>query len=345
MTPIAAVQGLWEPEPGWLNTASYGLPPRPGFEALTTALADWRRGRVPWETWDLATGRARAAFARLVGVSTADVTVGSTVSQLVAPVAAALRPGSRVLVPDQEFTSVVYPWLSTPGVEVTAVPVEQLIDAIDERTDLVAASLVQSVDGTVLPLRQLSEAARTAGALLVIDASQACGWLPFDAGLADFVAVAAYKWLMSPRGSAFAYVAEHLRERLVPSAAGWYAGQDVMNSFYGPKMRLAEDARRLDISPAWFSYVGAAPTLELIEQIGVDAIHDHDLTMANRFRAGLGLSPGDSAIVAVDVPGAQERLAAAGVRAAARGGRVRAAFHVYTTADEVDMAVEALTAG
>jgi selenocysteine lyase/cysteine desulfurase len=46
--------------------------------------------------------------------------------------------------------------------------------------------------------------------------------------------------------------------------------------------------------------------------------------------------------VTVDVPGAQERLAAAGVRAAVRAGRVRASFHLYSTERDVDMAVNAL---
>ncbi|MGR7002951.1 hypothetical protein ACU686_41565 [Yinghuangia aomiensis] len=44
----------------------------------------------------------------------------------------------------------------------------------------------------------------------------------------------------------------------------------------------------------------------------------------------------------VDVPGAEAALAAAGVRAAVRAGRVRASFHVYSTEHDVDMAVEAL---
>ena len=44
----------------------------------------------------------------------------------------------------------------------------------------------------------------------------------------------------------------------------------------------------------------------------------------------------------VDVPGAQEKLAAAGIRAAVRAGRVRASFHVYSTEADVDMALAAL---
>jgi selenocysteine lyase/cysteine desulfurase len=67
--------------------------------------------------------------------------------------------------------------------------------------------------------------------------------------------------------------------------------------------------------------------------------------LANRFRQGLGLPPGDSAITVVDVPGAEERLRRAGIRAAVRAGRVRASFHIYTTDVDVDRALNALTDG
>jgi selenocysteine lyase/cysteine desulfurase len=340
---IAEARAFWEPLPGWLNTASYGLPSRPGWQALQAALDDWRVGRTSWEGWDESTTRSRASFARLVGADPSDVTVGAAVSQVLAPVAAALPAGSRVVVPDVEFTSNLFPWLAQPGVEVRTVAPAKLADAVDRGVDLVAFSLVQSSTGEVAGCDEVVTVARDCGALVVVDASQACGWLPFDATRADAVVVAAYKWLMAPRGVSFGYLAPALRERLTPHAAGWYAGADVNASYYGPPLRLATDARRFDISPAWFSYVGAAPTLELVERIGVESIRAHNVALANRFLAGLGRPPGDSAIVTVDVPGAEEKLNRAGVRAAVRAGRVRASFHVYSTVDDVDLALGALT--
>ncbi|MGC1210270.1 MAG: aminotransferase class V-fold PLP-dependent enzyme [Micromonospora sp.] len=338
-------QKLWQPEPGWLNTATYGLPPEPAWTALQDVLADWRVGRISWEGWAEAAGRSRAAFAALVGVAASDVAIGSTVSQLLAPVAAALPPGATVVVPEEEFTSNLFPWLvqEERGVRVRTVPLAGLVDAVDGDTDLVAFSLVQSADGTVAAYDEIVAAARAHDALVAVDATQACGWLPFDAGRADVVAVSAYKWLMAPRGAAFAYLAPALRDRLRPDAAGWYAGEDPHASYYGPPLRLADDARRFDISPAWFSYVGAAPALELLAEIGLPAVRDHDVALANRFLAGLGRPAGDSAIVTVEVPDAQEKLQRAGVRAAVRAGRVRASFHVYSTEEDVDLALDALT--
>jgi selenocysteine lyase/cysteine desulfurase len=108
-------------------------------------------------------------------------------------------------------------------------------------------------------------------------------------------------------------------------------------------LRLATNARRFDISPAWFSYVGTAPALELIEEIGVGSIGAHDVALANRFLAGLGRPPGNSAIVTVEVADAENRLRKAGVRAAVRAGKVRASFHVYSTDADVDLALNVLT--
>jgi len=339
---IADAQPLWQAQPGWLNTASYGLPPTPAWDELQAALADWRVGRTSWEGWDASTQRARTSFARLVGVSPDDVAVGAQVAQLLAPVAAAIPDGSSVLAPDHDFTSLLYPWAVQAHRGVTLSTTPDLLGAIRPGVDVVAFSLVQSATGEVAPYAAIVAAARAVGALVVVDATQACGWLPFDAGLADVVLASAYKWLMSPRGTAFAYLSPAVADRTPPIAASWYAAEDVHGSYYGLPMELASSARRFDISPGWFAWVGTAPALELLERISVPAVHEHNVALANRFLSGLGHPPGDSAIVNVDVAGAEERLERAGIRAAVRAGRVRASFHIYTTERDVDAALDAL---
>lgn len=335
---------LWDAQPGWLNTASYGLPPRAAFQEMQNALDEWRHGRVSWEGWDDSTGRARAAFGALLGVPAGDVAVGSTAAGLIGTIAASLPDGAKVVVPEIEFTSNLFPWLvqKDRGIQVETVPLDKLVESVDARTSVVAVSAVQSSTGEVAPFDELVEAARAVGAYLVVDASQAAGWLPLDWSKADAVVVAGYKWLMSPRGTAYAYLSPGLRETLRPINASWYAAEDVHAGYYGP-MNLATDARRFDVSPAWFSWVGAAPAVELLVELGVEQVHAHNVALANRFRGGLGLPPGNSAIVSADVPGADERLAAAGIRAAVRDGRLRVSFHAYSTPADVDRALDALT--
>ena len=342
MLSIDEARTLWQPAGPYLDTASFGLPPTPAWDALEQALDDWRHGRTSWEDWNDTTDRAREHFAALVGVPAVRVATAASVSYLVGLVAAGIEDGARVLVPDVDFSSLTWPLLVPERLDVRSVPLAELPGAIDGETDVVAFSAVQSSDGTVADIEAVAAASAAHGAFTIVDATHAIGWLPFDASRFDAVACAAYKWLMSPRGTAFLAVSDRALEQTPALAANWSAAEDPYGHYYDPEPRLAHDASRLDLSPAWFSWVGTEPTLAVLREIGIETIHEHDVALANRFRSGLGLDPGNSAIVSADLPGAEERLLAAGVRAAVRGGSLRASFHVYTTTDDVDAALAAL---
>jgi selenocysteine lyase/cysteine desulfurase len=225
---------------------------------------------------------------------------------------------------------------------VRLVPPHELAGEIGSETDVVAFSAVQMATGEVADLEGIATAAAEHRAVTVVDATQAIGWLPFDASRFDVVVAHAYKWMMSPRGTAFMALRPERMAEIVPHAAGWYAGEDPLQTFFGPPLRLAEGAGRFDTSPAWFMWVATAQSLAVIERIGVEAIHAHDLSLANQFREGLGVEPGDSAIVMSDVADAAAKLERAGIRAAVRGGRLRTSWHVHNTADDVEQALLAL---
>ncbi|MFJ3229315.1 aminotransferase class V-fold PLP-dependent enzyme [Streptomyces sp. NPDC086783] len=331
---------LWDVEPGWLNTASYGVPPKVALAALERPLNEWRRGATGWQSWDTAAGRVRNATARLLGTIPENITLGASASQVLAPIAASLPSGSRILIPDVEHTSNVFPWL-VHDFDVQFVPPDNLAEAIDKETTAVAFSLVQSAGGAVAMTDKIVAAARSHNALVIVDATQAAGWLPINACLFDAVVVSAYKWLMCPRGTAFGYINPALHNKIRPTAANWYAGEG--DASYGPPLRLAKSASRFDIALPWFSYVAAAPTLELILDIGVDLIHQHNLSLANKFRSRIGLPESNSAIVSISGLDSLHRLAKTGIRASARNGGARLAFHIYNTTDDVNAAVEALT--
>lgn len=342
---IAQARAQWSPAGVYLNTASYGLPPRDGFDAMQAALADWRGGRTSWEHWGESAEGARAAWAAMVGVAPERVAIGATVSAFTGLIAASLPNGASVLVPDVEFTSTLFPFLveqQRRGVTVTTVPPARLAEAIDASTDLVAFSAVQMSTGEVAGLDAIVAAAGHHGARTLLDATQGCGWLPIDATRFGAVVCSGYKWLTAPRGTAWMAIADDWRDEVTPNAAGWYAGEDVHASYFGPPLRLASDARRFDTSPAWFSWVGAQPALELLNRIGVANVYEHDVALANRFRAGLGMEPSDSAIVSVDSEDGAEKLERAGIVAALRGGRLRASWHLYNTDADVDAALDAL---
>jgi selenocysteine lyase/cysteine desulfurase len=339
------VRSLFSPEGAYLNTATYGLPPRTAFHALERAADEWRHGRCGFDGWDVSVGRARAAFARLADVDPTHVAIGSQVSPFVGLVAASLPPGSRVLWAEGDFTSLLFPFLvqEERGVRVRSVPLERLAEAIDAGTDVVACSAVQSADGALADLEALAAAADHHGATVVLDTTQAMDSLPIDCARFAVTICGGYKWLLNPRGTAFMTIQPQAAERIAPHAAGWYAAAEPIATLYGGPLRLAADARRFDHSPAWLSWVGAAPALELLVDIGPERIHTHDVALAERLRAGLGLEPAASAIVAVATgDAAAERLHAAGVMAAGRAGRLRLSCHLYNDEGDVDRALEAL---
>jgi selenocysteine lyase/cysteine desulfurase len=333
---ISEARELWEPAGVYCNTASFGLPPRPAWDALQAALSEWRSGRTSWEHWGQRTEDSREVFARLVDVAPDRVAVGSTVSELVGSIVTALPDGARVVVPNVEFTSTLFPLLVQSRLDVRTVPPSRLAEAIGDGVEAVAFSAVQMSSGEVAEIEAILAAAASVDAITICDATQAVGWLPLSAGAFDAVVCTAYKWLVSPRGTAFLTVSERLLDSAVPHSAGWYAGEDVHASYFGPPLRLASAARRFDVSPAWFAWVGTLPALELVQRIGVQQIHAHDLALANRFRTGIGLEPSNSAIVCADLPGAAEKLERAGIVAAVRGGLLRTSWHVYNDERDVD---------
>ena len=343
---LTALQACFRRVPGYLNAATLGLPPLAGMSALQETLARWQAGEATAAGYDLAVAASRRAYARLVATDPANVAVGSQVSALVGLVASSLPPGSEVLTVAGDFASVVFPFLvqAEDRITVRQVPLERLANEVRPTTTLVAYSLVQSADGRIAPAADIGEAARAAGALTLCDVTQAAGWLPVAAADFDVTVAAAYKWLCAPRGAAFLTVRPDAADRLRPAAAGWYAGESIWDSVYGPQMRLAADARRFDVSPVWHAWVGAEPALELFAGADLNLVHRHDTGLADAVRTGSGLEPAGSAIVALDDPGAvlHGRLSSAGFSVAARAGKVRLAFHVWNDESDVERVLVAL---
>jgi selenocysteine lyase/cysteine desulfurase len=344
LTPAAA-RAEFDASVTYLDTATMGLPPRRSWLALEEELARWRSGTATVSGYDRAVGQARLRYARLVGVHPSAVAVGSQVSVFAGLIAASLPAGSEVLTAAGDFTSVLFPFLaqSSRGITVREVPLERVADSVNSRTALVAVSAVQSADGRVIDLASLQAATEATGTKVFLDTTQAVGWLPVEASRFAYTACGGYKWLLSPRGTAYFTLRRELIGGLTPHTAGWYAGQDPWTSIYGGPLRLAADARRFDVSPAWHAWVGAAPALELLTQVGTGPLHTHALGLANRFRAGIGLEPQNSAIVSLRAgDGAAPAMAAARVAGSARAGRLRLSFHISNSEADADRAIEVL---
>ena len=339
----AEAASQFSPGRPYLNTAAIGLPPRSVTQALHTIIDRWAAGDVAVRELDVNVDRARASFARLVGVDPDHVATEVAASALVGTIAASLPRGAEVLCADGDFTSLLFPFLEREQageISVRFVPLEAIADSVDQRTTLVAVSAVQSFDGRLCDFAAIEQACVQFGAASLLDATQAIGWLPLAATRYDYVVASAYKWLLSPRGVAFLSVAPRRLAALRALAPSWFAGENRWESYYGRPLRLAPNARRLDGSPAWFSWLGAVEGLSFIERIGVSAINAHNLELSATFLERLGRAPTGSAIVSLPGERAHDALSAAGFSTSQRGGATRVSFHLYNTREDAIAAAD-----
>lgn len=345
----------------WLNTPTVPPAASPVLEALHRAEAEWEAGEFSWQAWEAEGYATREQFGRLVGAPDGTIALTGSMAESAATVAASL-PTGRVVVGEREFRSNLAPWLALRqrGFDVIEVPAkegvvstESLADAVDGDTTLVAVSEVQSSNGFRVRLDELAARCRDVGARLFVNATQSAGALRVNVeelGI-DYLACHGYKWLLAPRGAAWLYVRSDRLDAVLPLAPNWHSVPDPYEDYYG-EAPLAEDAAKLDMSWAWFSFVGARAALDVHLKLDRAAVEERCLSLAAAFREettrrGFDLVPEDapSQIVAVRLPdpdAVRERLKERRVLAAVRGGFLRLGFHAFNDEGDIAAALDAL---
>lgn len=348
----------------YLNTAAYGLPPPEAVAKVLDAVESWSTGRGSWGEWEREGELARTEMAALMGAAAGELALVPAMSVAAGQVAERMprAAGSNIVAGGGEFRSNLFPWLAQEerGHEVRVVPFESgrldpraLTDAIDARTALVAVSSVQSSSGYRIDLGPVKARCAEVGARLFLDATQHLGQLQLDLEGVDYLATAAYKWLLCPRGVAFLWARDGLGAEMTPAFASWKAPADPYAEYYGPPLELAPDASRHDVSLPWTVWAGAPAALRFVRALGIEAIEERVLDLARRFRAGLpalGLAPlfveaETCGIVSLAVPDADAvrvRLEEREVFAAVRGPYLRVSMHFYNDETDVDRALDAL---
>jgi selenocysteine lyase/cysteine desulfurase len=340
----AALRDRFTAGRGYLAACTLGLPADVTVDAVRRDLERWAAGTADSMEYTSAVERSRVHAATLLGVDASRIATGSQVSPFVALAAASAPAGAEIVCIEGDFSSLVAPFLVRGDLRVRHVPLDALADEIGPSTWLVAYSLVQSATGRVTDAASVAEAARAVGARVLVDTTQATGWMPTTDVETDLLVCHSYKWLCAPRGAAFAAFSDRALDEFVPLAAGWWSGTDPWASCYGPDLHLAEDASRFDVSPAWHAWMGAEAALGLAASLDPTEVRDHAVGLANAFRERIGLDPSDSAIVAwPDAEGTSLRaLTAAGITASGRAGRARVAFHLWNDDEDVDLAARTL---
>jgi len=331
---------------GYLAACTLGLPTIASIAAMRADTEAWARGEAYASHYGAVVERVRAGYADLVGVTPDRVAIGSQTSVMAGTVAASIPDGAEVVLPIGDFSSMVFPFLAQAhrGVTVRQVKLADLATSLTANTWLVAFSLVQSATGTLADTDAILASARATSTFTLCDTTQAAGCMPVDASAFDATICHSYKWLGAPRGVAFFTVNDVFAAALNPVNAGWYAGDDLWASCYGPAMDLAVDARQFDVSPAWPAWVGAEPAIDLFRSLDLAKVRAHNVSLGDALCDGLGLPRLGQAIISwPDADGRDlARLTAAGLTASGRAGRARVAFHLFNDEDDVALALAAL---
>ena len=245
----------------YLNTATFGQLPRRATEAVAQHFAH-RDDLACWDflAWYDDAGRIRGKIGRLINCAPEDIAFVPNASTALGLLLAGLdwHPGDHVLTLEHEFPNNLYApgLLNRLGVETTACPWDRFYESVTPRTRLVILSSVNYNTGFAPPLAELAEFLRARGVLLFIDGTQSVGALRFNAAHVqpDMLAVHGYKWLLSPNGAGFFYIAPQLRDRLQPNIVGWRSHRDwrnVENLHHGvPELPAAPKSTRAARCPS-----------------------------------------------------------------------------------------------
>ena len=348
----------------YLNTATFGQLPRRATEAVAQHFAH-RDDLACWDflAWYDDADRIRGKIGRLINCAPEDIAFVPNASTALGLLLAGLdwHPGDHVLTLEHEFPNNLYApgLLNRLGVETTACPWDRFYESVTPRTRLVILSSVNYNTGFAPPLAELAEFLRARGVLLFIDGTQSVGVLRFNAAHVqpDMLAVHGYKWLLSPNGAGFFYIAPQLRDRLQPNIVGWRSHRDWRNvdNLHHGVPELPAGAEKYEGGSVSFALLYAMEaSLDLIEEIGSDVIEGRVLDLAAKTREimrELGATVADCAspIVAArfehrDVSALARALKEQRVLVAARRGHLRVSPHLYNNEQDLEIFQRALKA-
>ena len=344
----------------YVNSCSQGALSDAVRGAYEEYLDGWDENGAEWEHWVERSEAARAAFAGLLGAAPDDVAIQTSVSAAVSGLISALQfrgERNRIVISENEFPTIgqIAHAQELRGAEVVQVEPdpEAYAAAIDERTALVASTLVSYRTGAVHDVEAIYGLAREHGALMLVDGYQGIGAIPIEAArVGDAVVGGTVKYLLASAGLAFMALRPGLVEELVPVQTGWFADENVFDMQI-ERYRPHRSARRFDAGtpPVPNIYAGVAG-VGLIAEAGVPAIQEHVRGLVERLaRPGSTSSARrwrrrraarSSASARRTRPRSSTRSPRTSIVASERDSNLRVSLHLYNTDDDVDAVLAAL---
>jgi kynureninase len=327
------------------------------------------RGIRAWEEgWWMMPVTVGNLVGSIIGAGEGEVVIQQNVSICQNVVASCFdwrSPRNKLVTDSLNFPSnnYIYHSLERQGARVVTVespdgftlPVELILDAIDEQTALVSVSHVAFRSSYVQDLAAITERAHAVGAMVVADLYQSAGTLPVNVrelGV-DFATGGSVKWLCGGPGAGYLYVRSDLWDQLTPSATGWTAHEEPF-AFEGGSIRYANSIFRfLNGTPNIPAMYSARSGYEIVNQIGVPAIREKSVRQTTRLieladEAGLRVNTSRNpeqrgGVVVLDVPEGHEVTKELSRRQILVDYRpqagIRIAPHFYTTGEELEYTV------
>ncbi|HEY5258172.1 MAG TPA: aminotransferase class V-fold PLP-dependent enzyme [Candidatus Baltobacteraceae bacterium] len=356
----------------YLVSHSMSAAPLGARAALDEYWQQWARdGPEAWERWLPRIGEIADGIGAIVGAPPGSVFLAPNVSVIQAAIATCLDfSGERneVVYEALQFPSLTYVWTEwerfgakvrvVPSDDGRTIPTQRICDAITEKTAIATLSHAYYVSGAVADIRAIQAHCRKVGALLFVDAYQTTGVYPYDVTQwdLDMVAGGSHKWLMGGSGCGWLYLKPTLLERFRPAVTGWMAHAKPFD-FEPAPMRYAESMYRFGTgTPTIPGYVVAKPGHDLIRQVGLPAIREHNIRLTTKIaemalerglKVNTPLEPSRrTGWIGIDFDGSErvcKALIANRVFVDYRPGcGIRASAHFYTADAEIDRLFEVI---
>lgn len=246
--------------------------------------------------------------------------------------------------------------VTVPSHDGISVPLERMLEAIDEETLIVSVSHVIFRSGFIQNLKAIVDRAHQVGAMVLADIYQSAGTIPINVkelGV-DFATGGSVKWLCGGPGAAYLYVRPELWPKLEPKLTGWAAHSEPFKFEVGPIRYASNIARFLNGTPAIPALYAAQAGYEIIAEVGVEKIRAKSMAQTARLvelarAAGFKVNSPENphqrgGSVVIDVPHGhkvtQELLRRDILVDYRPGAGIRVGPHFYTKDEEIDLVIE-----
>lgn len=203
-----------------------------------------------------------------------------------------LNAGDEIVVSEMEHHANLIPWqqlAKRTGAKLRWIEVDKTgelnLDGIDKlinsKTKMVALTHQSNVLGTIPPIEKLNKIAKANGTLFILDACQSAPHFPIDVQKLDVDAIvfSGHK-IFGPTGIGVLWAKEELLEKLEPFIFGGSMIDDVSMD----KATWAQLPRKFEAGvPNMAQAVGLAAALDYVDQLGMQNIEAHELSLTEQF--------------------------------------------------------------